>query len=68
MNVSWQFDKANEPNGDGDRPVRFTFKTEDATTGCVMQFVLPTDAADKLAGDLLNVLSGGIEIAREMPK
>ncbi len=69
VNTTWKFDKAPEPNADGDRPVRFTFQVEtEGAHGTVMQFVLPSEAADKLAGDLLNVLSGGIEIARAMPE
>lgn len=68
VNVTWRFDKANEANENGDRPVLFVLTTNAGPMASELRFVLSAEAADRFAGDLLNVLSGGIEIARAMPE
>lgn len=67
VQINYRFDRQREANAEGDRPVMFTIDINGGPAAMALKFVLTGPQADKFAGDLLNVLSGGIEVARQMP-
>lgn len=70
MNVqqSWGFDRPDELNEDGERPLRVTVQTQIGAIVSMQSIVLNEEAAAAFEADLARVLHGGLEIARVLPE